>query len=64
MKCDRCGKETIIHRMSKFNTDNCCMNCIDKETKHPLYKAACDADIEAVRNGNYNFEGIGKPADL
>lgn len=63
--CDRCGNQnptTTI--MSKFNTDILCPSCKEKETKHPMYKQACDAEIAEVRKGNYNFPGIGKPDDL
>jgi len=40
------------------------MECEDKEKAHPLYQKAVEAESAAVRQGNYNFEGIGKPADL
>jgi len=63
--CDRCG---LPHNgrtiMSKFNTDTICMPCKDKEKAHPDYKKASDAEIEQVRQGNYNFTGIGLPKDL
>ena len=64
MKCDRCNKETNTWIMSIFNTDKICMECKEKERKHPDYKKALDAEHEAIRNGNMNFAGIGKPADL
>lgn len=50
--------------MSMFNTEMICMSCKDKEKRHPDYPAAQAAEREAVQKGNYNFEGIGKPADL
>jgi len=50
--------------MSRFNTDICCPYCIDKERAHPKYKEAADAELAEVKKGNYNFKGIGKPADL
>jgi hypothetical protein len=40
------------------------MACIDKEQKHPKYAEAREAEYNAVRSGNYNYRGIGKPADL
>jgi hypothetical protein len=64
MICRRCRKETSIATMSKFNTDEICMDCWEKEIKHPMYKRACDAEEAAVRQGNYNFRGIGRPSDL
>jgi hypothetical protein len=50
--------------MSYFNDDTICMECDDKERAHPKFKEALEADQRAVRAGNYNFAGIGKPADL
>lgn len=64
MKCQRCGKETSTTICSMFNTEEICMACKEKERKHPMYEAAREADRQAVLNGNYNFEGIGKPTDL
>lgn len=58
-RCDRCGKKTDIHTMSKFNTQECCPACIDAEKKNPRYAEACRAEEAAVRAGNYNFPGIG-----
>jgi hypothetical protein len=62
--CDRCGKETTVTTMSYFNTETVCMVCKDKERAHPKYKAALDADHQAVLRGDFNFPGIGKPDDL
>jgi hypothetical protein len=50
--------------MSKFNTDIICMDCKDKEREHPQFKRAVDAELAACMRGDYNFPGIGKPADL
>jgi len=63
-KCDRCGKGTGITTMSYFNEDTLCMDCDEKERKHPKFKEALEADQRAVRSGNFNFPGIGKPPDL
>ena len=58
--CDRCGGSLEGGRMmSKFNEDCLCMDCIEKERQRDDYKAASDAEIEAVRNGNFNFKGVG-----
>ena len=58
--CDRCGGSLESGRMmSKFNEDCLCMDCIQKERQRDDYKAASDAEIEAVRNGNFNFKGVG-----
>jgi hypothetical protein len=59
MICKRCRKETDIHIMSMFNTDEICMECKDKEEQRPDYKEAVEADNNAIRHGNYNFKGIG-----
>lgn len=47
--------------MSKFNTDCLCPKCTAEERQHPDYRKAADAEMEAVRNGNHNFPGIGWP---
>jgi len=57
--CDRCGGELKVRIMSMFNEDVICMECKEKETQHPDYKKARDAEMEEVRKGNYNFKGIG-----
>lgn len=62
--CDRCGKATGIFKMSWFNMDMICPDCDEKEVNHPDYDKARKADTEAVKQGEYNFPGIGKPADL
>ncbi len=62
--CDRCGKASMAHAMSYFNTDDCCLDCLRKERAHPDYAKAKAAESAAVQAGNYNFPGIGKPSDL
>ena len=64
MTCQRCGKETQCSCMSIFNTQMICMECEAKEHKHPKYQEARQAELVEVRAGNYNFGGIGRPADL
>lgn len=62
--CDRCGKPVKALRMSMFNTEMCCQACLTKESRHPKYAEARAAELAAVKSGNYNFQGIGKPLDL
>lgn len=62
--CDRCGQPAIGTICSTFNTEQICMACKSQETRHPEYEAACRAEHEAVEHGEFNFPGIGKPADL
>jgi hypothetical protein len=50
--------------MSKFNTDLLCLNCKEREEAHPKYREACEAEENAVRRGDMNFPGIGRPEDL
>ncbi len=64
MRCDRCGGDATISTMSRFNTDTICMECERKEKAHPLYAEAARVELEAVKRGDYNFHGIGKPEDL
>lgn len=57
--CQRCGKETICTIMSMFNTEMICLACKDAEKQRPDYKAAVEADEAAIKQGNFNFKGIG-----
>jgi hypothetical protein len=62
--CDRCKKTSLSLIMSRFNTDMICDDCENKEKNHPAYAEAVKAELNAVKSGNYNFPGIGKPRDL
>ena len=64
MNCDRCGGNASISIMSRFNTDTICIPCERKEKDHPQYQEAAEAELRAVKAGNYNYPGIGKPEDL
>lgn len=59
--CDRCGKSLKGNSriMSMFNTDCICLECKSKETRMPEYRYALESDRTQVKQGNYNFEGIG-----
>jgi hypothetical protein len=64
MTCDRCGKDSLAYTMSIFNTDEICMACKDKERAHPAFEEARRVESEQVKAGNFNFQGVGLPADL
>jgi len=59
MICARCHQETNCHTMSMFNRDEICMDCKRAERLRPDYQRAVEADEAAIRDGNYNFPGIG-----
>ena len=59
--CDRCGRETGLTIMSRFNTETICMECEGEEKHHPDYPYARARELEAVKKRNYNFPGIGWP---
>ncbi len=42
--CDRCGKQTSTHKMSKLNVDILCKDCLDKEESMWFYEDG--AEIE------------------
>ena len=63
-ECPRCGKALHSYMMSRFNTDEICMECVDREKAHSLYKDAYDAELAALQSGNYNFPGVGCPPEL
>lgn len=62
--CGRCGKKLTVRITSMFNTDTICLDCKKKEEAHPAYERARKAEQDAVRRGDMNFPGIGKPQDL
>lgn len=64
LRCERCGKPTIGLIMSIFNTEMICIDCKEKEDVHPDYRRAKNKELDEVKQGNYNFKGIGKPKDL
>jgi hypothetical protein len=64
MICDRCRCKTTLTIMSMFNQDILCPECKDAEEQHPAYADAVAAELRQVQAGNYNYPGIGRPADL
>ena len=48
--------------MSRFNTDEICLDCEAMEKSHPDYNKAQKAELDAVKAGVRNFQGIGLPA--
>ena len=63
-RCKRCNKPARVMTMSYFNTQMICMECRDRESKHPLYEHAKRVELQACLQGNLNFGGIGLPDDL
>jgi len=39
-----------------------CMDCKSKEEKRDDYRKARDADVAAIKSGDYNFRGVGEPS--
>lgn len=62
-KCERCRKKADATSMSIFNAEHCCIPCLELEKKHPDFEKAKKTECEAISSGNYNFPGIGLPAD-
>ena len=62
--CQRCFKLSDFHIMSMFDVSLICRSCMDSEKSHPDYPKAQFAEIESVKKGMMNFEGIGCPKDL
>lgn len=57
--CDRCKEPTNnITTQSMFNEDVICMKCKEEEKKDPEYKAAEEAEREALQRGDRNYKGI------
>lgn len=64
MRCDRCGEIANSSICSMFNTEQICVDCKTAEEAHPDYTSAREAEASAVSRGEFNFPGVGKPADL
>ena len=63
-RCQRCKEDSQTYKMSFFNTDWLCEGCETKERQHPMYLKAKEEELKAVKKGDYNYPGIGKPKDL
>lgn len=63
-RCDRCFMPLTVSTMSRFNKDIICWGCERKEREHQRYNLAKEEEAKQIKAGNYNFAGIGKPADL
>ena len=62
-ECARCKSKMNHFTMSWFNREFICMPCRRKEEQHPDIELAKAAEINEVRKGNYNYEGIGYPGE-
>ena len=57
--CDRCGGSLAGGRtMSMYSTECICMLCKEQEKARPDYNEAAKAELEAVKQGNFNYKGI------
>jgi hypothetical protein len=57
--CDRCQAKLDVSVMSKFNVDTLCDRCAEDERLAPGYADASKAEMDAVRQGDLNFPGVG-----
>lgn len=64
MICQRCGNESLASTGSYFNTDQICLGCSEIEREHPQFEEARRVETEHCARGDFNFPGIGLPADL
>jgi hypothetical protein len=63
-RCHRCRRETVDTILSMFNRDELCLECKLCEEQHPRYDEARAAEEAAVRRGELDFPGIGRPREL
>ena len=62
--CARCGADLTNGRiMSMYNEDCICLACKEKERQRPDYVEACIAEAEQIKQGNFDFKGIGYKED-
>ena len=57
--CHRCFAKSEMYIMSMFDVSLICDHCHKAELRHPDYEKAREAEHAAVKQGNYNFKGIG-----
>ena len=57
--CQRCYQKGQWYIMSMYDDRMVCEVCKAAEEKRPDYEAARSADEAAIRQGNFNFRGIG-----
>lgn len=62
--CTRCNGATRVTIMSIFNADIIGLDCKTAEERHPQYAEARAIELEHVKAGDYNFRGVGLPADI
>jgi len=60
-KCQRCMCEADVHIMSMFDVTLICIKCWECEKRDPAYANAAAAERSAVKDGDFNFKGIGYP---
>jgi hypothetical protein len=56
--CPRCSKQSFVHTTSILNADEICLQCKAIERRHPLYLEAQQAEIEAVKQGAQEYQGL------
>ena len=58
--CERCEKLFGVgaRLLSYMNTETICIDCSANEQGHPYYQLAKEAELEQVREGNYNYPGL------
>ena len=61
--CPRCGGSMRSYTCSWFTTESICTTCQQEEKSAPNFEAARAAEEAAIRNGDYNFPGIGLAAE-
>lgn len=65
MTCNRCNRESKMLWESVFDYNILiCVDCKEKESKHPMYFEAIQALDKAEKNSDFKFTGIGSPEDL
>ena len=60
-KCQRCMRDSDVHIMSMFDVSLICTQCWEYEKLDPSYKKAADFERAAIKDGDFNFKGIGLP---
>ena len=54
-RCQRCDNHARMYKCSWYNRQEICLSCAEKETHRADYRACREAELEAVRSGDFNF---------
>lgn len=62
-RCVRCGSASLAFTRSYYTPEWVCLLCDSDERALPTFERAREAELTAVKGGEWNFPGIGLSRD-